>query len=108
LRRIISVKQYLVVVLRVGLGGAFEAAVEVVSGELGGDRSHLKDELVSIRADPGDRPPAEEGLDADAVEPGDAAIIEVSGESVIEVGEVAPRGQHDAAAGDKVYGAKSP
>jgi hypothetical protein len=69
-----------------------EAGVEVASGELGGDGAHLKDELISIRTDPVDRPPAEEGLDADAAEPGDAAVIVVVGESVVKVGEVSPCG----------------
>lgn len=90
--------------LRVGLGGAFEAGVEVARGELGGDGAHLEDELVSIGADPGDGPPAEEGPDADAAETGDATVVEVAGEVVVEVGEVAPRRQHDAAAGVEVYG----
>jgi hypothetical protein len=69
-----------------------EAGVEVASGELGGDGAHLKDELVSILADPVDRPPVEEGLDADATEPGDADVVVVAGESVVKVGEVSPCG----------------
>jgi hypothetical protein len=53
----------------VGLAGALEAGVEVPRGEFGGDGADLEDELVSVGADPGDGPPAEEGPDADAAEP---------------------------------------
>ena len=76
----------------------------MAGGELGGDGAHLEDELVSIGADPGDGPPAEESPDADAAEAGDATVVEVAGEVVVEVGEVAPRRQHDAAAGVEVDG----
>lgn len=87
-----------------GLGGAFEAGVEVPRGELGGDGADLEDELVPVGADPRDGPPAEEGPDADAVEARDAAVVEAARESVLEGGEVAPRGEHDAAAGVEVDG----
>lgn len=73
-------------------------------GELGGDGAHLEDELVPVGAYARDGPPAEESPDADAAEPRDAAVVEVAGEAVVEGGEVAPRGQHDAAAGGEVYG----
>ena len=87
-----------------GLVGALKAGVEVPGGELGGDGSDLEDELVPVGADPGDGPPAEEGPDADAVEARDAAVVEAAREAVAEGGEVAPRGQHDAAAGAEVDG----
>lgn len=87
-----------------GLGGAVEAGVEVPGGELGGDGADLEDELVPVGADPRDGPPAEEGPDADAVEARDAAVVEAAREAVAEGGEVAPRGQHDAAAGAEVDG----
>lgn len=86
------------------LGGAVEAGVEVPRGELGGDGADLEDELVPIGADPRDGPPAEEGPDADAVEARDAAVVEAAREAVAEGGEVAPRGQHDPAAGAEVDG----
>lgn len=76
----------------------------MAGGELGGDGADLEDELVAVGADPGDGPPPEEGPDADAAEAGDAAVVEPAREAVAEGGEVAPRGEHDPAAGGEVHG----
>jgi hypothetical protein len=87
----------------VGLAGALEAGVEVPRGELGGDGADLEDELVPVGADPGDGPPAEEGPDADAAEPRDAALVELPREAAVEGSEVVPCGENDAAAAVQVY-----
>lgn len=49
-------------------------------------------------ADPRVGPPTEEGPHTDAAEAGDAAVVEVPYEAVVEGGEVAPGGQDNAAA----------
>ena len=57
---------------------ASRALVEVLRGVLGGDHADLEHQVVAAGPDSGDRPPLEEGPDADAVDHGDFTLDDLS------------------------------
>lgn len=67
---------------------ASRALVEVLRGVLGGDHADLEHQVVAARPNPSNRPPLEEGSDANPIDLGDFALYDLAGDLLRVRGQV--------------------
>lgn len=83
---------------------ALRTFIKILGRVLGGDRTNLKDQIITARFDPSYSPPTEESPNPNSIKVGDAILHNPAGDPLGIGGEVVVRREEEAARFVKVDG----